>query len=344
MSASYKPVLWNRQKRIYDATLIGFVVTYLTLFITLTLLTNPDVTEETLIIRSTATLAILLLHVILMIGPLCRINPVFLPLLYNRRHLGVTMFCVAAIHGTFSIIQFHALGNVNPILSVFLSNTHYPSLTRFPFQVFGFFALIIFFLMAITSHDFWLHNLGPRFWKTLHMMVYLAYSLIIFHVMLGVIQYETSPVLSVLLGIGLIAIISLHLIGAIKERKNDLPQHENSLDGFVRVCHVDDIINNRAKVICVDKERVAIFKYDGKISAVSNVCKHQNGPLGEGRIVDGCVTCPWHGYQYLPQNGSSPPPFKEKVATYDVKIIDKEIWLNPIPYPDGTERTPALIS
>lgn len=344
MSASYKPVLWNRQKRIYDATLIGFVVTYLTLFITLTLLTNPDVTEETLIIRSTATLAILLLHVILMIGPLCRINPVFLPLLYNRRHLGVTMFCVAAIHGTFSMIQFHALGNVNPILSVFLSNTHYPSLTRFPFQVFGFFALIIFFLMAITSHDFWLHNLGPRFWKTLHMMVYVAYSLIIFHVMLGVIQYETSPVLSVLLGIGLIAIISLHLIGAINERKNDLPQYENSLDGFVRVCHVDDIINNRAKVICIDQERVAIFKYDGKISAISNVCKHQNGPLGEGRIVDGCVTCPWHGYQYLPQNGSSPPPFKEKVATYDVKIIDKEIWLNPIPYPDGTERTPALIS
>ena len=25
--------------------------------------------------------------------------------------------------------------------------------------------------------------------------------------------------------------------------------------------------------------------------------------------MDGCITCPWHGYQYLPHNGQSPPPF-----------------------------------
>jgi nitrite reductase/ring-hydroxylating ferredoxin subunit len=58
---------------------------------------------------------------------------------------------------------------------------------------------------------------------------------------------------------------------------------------------------------------VAIFKYDGKISAISNVCQHQNGPLGEGKIIDGLVTCPWHGFQYCPHDGASPEPFKEKV-------------------------------
>ena len=343
MSASYKPILWNRQKRIYDLTLFGFIITYLTLFISLTLIFNPEVTQETLIIRSTATLAIIMLHVILMIGPMCRLNPIFLPLLYNRRHLGVAMFFIAAVHGIFSIMQFHALGNINPILSVFLSNTHYSSFIRFPFQVLGFFALIIFFLMAITSHDFWLHNLTPRIWKTLHMLVYVAYALIIFHVMLGVIQYETSLVLSVLLGVGLIVITTLHLAAALREHKKDTPVNEAVVDGFMRICSVNDILNNQAKVACIDKERIAIFKYDGKLSAISNVCKHQNGPLGEGRIVDGCVTCPWHGYQYLPHNGSSPPPFNEKVSTYDVRIINHDVWVNPIPYPDGTERPPAII-
>jgi nitrite reductase/ring-hydroxylating ferredoxin subunit len=175
------------------------------------------------------------------------------------------------------------------------------------------------------------------------MMVYLAYLLIIFHVMLGVIQYETSPVLAILLGVGLTAIITLHLIAAFKEKKNDKPVDVYAANGFVKVCHVDEIINNRAKVICIDKERIAIFKYDGKLSALSNVCKHQNGPLGEGRVIDACVTCPWHGYQYRPDNGSSPPPFKEKVATYDVKIVNNEVWVNPTPYPEGTERPPALI-
>ena len=99
----------------------------------------------------------------------------------------------------------------------------------------------------------------------------------------------------------------------------------------------------RAKIISANGERIAIFKYDGKLSAVSNVCKHQNGPLGEGKIVDGCITCPWHGYQYLPQNGQSPPPFKERVSTYDVRLEKNTVWLNPKPYPEGTERPGAVI-
>src|SRR5688572_21224158 len=128
MSASYQSILWNRQKKIYDGLIALFVLLYLALFISMTLLINAEVTQETLIIRSTATLALLLLHIILMIGPLARLNTAFLPLLYNRRHLGVTMFFVASVHGVFSIIQFHTLGNINPILSLFLSNTHYESL------------------------------------------------------------------------------------------------------------------------------------------------------------------------------------------------------------------------
>ena len=343
MSASYQSILWNRNKKIYDVVIAGIVILYLILFISVNLILHPEITQETLIIRATATLALFLLHIILSIGPLARLNPVFLPLLYNRRHLGVTMFCIAAIHGFFSVIQFHSLGDVNPFLSIFISNTHYGSLTKFPFQVFGFFALIIFFLMAITSHDFWLHNLGPRVWKTLHMMVYFAYFAIILHVLLGVIQYETSPVLVTLLGFGLGSIIVLHVIAGGKEHKKDDSSHNSALNGFIKVCKLEDIKNNRAKVVCMDKERIAIFKYDGKLSAISNVCKHQTGPLGEGKIIDGCITCPWHGYQYLPHNGSSPPPFKEKVATYNVKVIGQEVWVDPTPYPEGTEVVPAII-
>lgn len=343
MSASYQAILWNRQKRIYDAVIGGGVVLYLTLFVGINLIVNAEITAETLLIRSTATLAILLLHVILAIGPLARLNKVFLPLLYNRRHLGVTMFTLGAIHGAFSIIQFHSLGNVNPLVSLFTSNKHFESLSKFPFQALGFFALLIFFLMAITSHDFWLHNLGPRIWKTLHMMVYTAYALIICHVLLGVIQYETSPTLFVMLVVGMITIVTLHLLASGREYRFDQHRHDVVADGFVMACIVKEIPEKRAKVVVLEKERIAIFKYDGKISAMSNVCKHQNGPLGEGKIIDGCVTCPWHGYQYLPHNGSSPPPFKEKVSTYDVKILNDEVWVNPSPYPEGTERPPAII-
>ena len=71
------------------------------------------------------------------------------------------------------------------------------------------------------------------------------------------------------------------------------------------------------------------------------MCKHQGGPLGEGKIIDGCITCPWHGYQYLPHNGQSPPPFTEKVSTYQLKLEGDTIYINPKAFEEGTEVEPC---
>ena len=67
------------------------------------------------------------------------------------------------------------------------------------------------------------------------------------------------------------------------------------------------------------------------------------GPLAEGRVIDDCITCPWHGYQYFPDNGQSPPPFEEKIGTYDVRLHEDMIWVNPNPHPEGTSVKPAKI-
>src|SRR5216683_1224662 len=147
MSLQYQAIGWNRQKRIYDSVLATGVFLYLAIFCGVGALLYPTATAETLLIRGFGTLSLLLLHVILCIGPLCRLDRRFLPLLYNRRHLGVTMFLCALVHGGFALFQFHALGDVNPLVSVFISNPRYGSIADFPFQALGFFALIILFLM-----------------------------------------------------------------------------------------------------------------------------------------------------------------------------------------------------
>jgi len=343
MSVQYQGVGWNRQKRIYDLVLAAALLAYLCLFIGVGSLVHPQATAETLLIRAFGTAALLLLHVILSIGPLCRLSPRFLPLLYNRRHLGVTTFLLGLAHGAFSLVQFHALGNVNPLVSLFVSNRRYGSLAEFPFQSLGFFALLILFLMAATSHDFWLRNLTAPVWKRLHMLVYLAYGLLIAHVTLGALQSERSPVLAGILAVGFITVVSLHLAAAFRERQTD--EHEpNAIDdGFVDVCHADDIPEKRAVIVSLSGERVAVFRYDGLVSTISNVCQHQNGPLGEGRIIDGCVTCPWHGYQYRPDTGASPPPFPEKVPTFRTRVRDGRVLVHPHPNPPGTRVEPARI-
>jgi len=341
MSENYAAISWNRQKKIYDGVLWSGVAVYLLLFAALGAILQPNATIETLLIRSFGTCAILLLHIVLIIGPLCRLSPVFLPLLYNRRHLGVTTFFIGAIHAGLSIFQFHALGNINPFVSILVSNTRFTSVADFPFQILGLIALVILFLMAVTSHDFWLNNLTAPVWKTLHTLVYVAYALLIGHVALGVLQAETSWVLTISLGFGLILVVGLHLITAFKE--TDLDKESVSNDEFIEACLLEEIPEKRACIRTISGERVAIFKYDGKISAVSNVCQHQNGPLGEGRIIDGCITCPWHGFQYQPETGASPPPFTEKVPTFNVKIMDGKVFVHRKPNKAGTSVEAAKI-
>lgn len=342
MGLDYQLVLWNKYKKTYDKIIVASMLFYIIVFAIVTLVFNSETSVETLVIRAFGSLAIIMLHVILVIGPLARLNTRFLPILYNRRHLGVLMFIAAFIHGGFSMFQFHALGDVNPIYSVFTSNMDYGSLTNFPFQVLGFFALLILFVMASTSHDFFLGNLSAKVWKRLHMMVYLAYALSIAHVFLGAFQQETSPFTIGIMAIGFVIVASLHLITAFKERKIDNTKTEEK-EGWLEVCNISEIEEDRAKIFTIANERVAIFKYEGKLSAIHNVCKHQGGPLGEGKIIDGCITCPWHGYQYLPSNGQSPPPFTEKVATYELKLKGEIVYINPEAFDEGTEVKPCKI-
>ena len=342
MSVGYQAVGWNRQKKIYDLGIAAGVALYLAVFVGGGAWIHPYATAETLLIRGFGTAALLLLHIILAIGPLCRLDRRFLPLLYNRRHLGVTMFTLALAHGTFALVQFHALGNRNPLVSLLASNTRFASVADFPFQVLGLAALAILFLMAATSHDFWLHNLGAPLWKRLHMLVYAAYALVVTHVALGALQSETSPLLALVLAAGLTTLTALHLAAALRERAGDRDSAP-STDGFIDVGDFESIPDNRARVVTLAGERVAIFKYGGRISAISNVCQHQNGPLGEGRIVDGCVTCPWHGYQYLPDTGASPPPFTEKVPTYRTRIAGRRVLVHPCPLAAGTRVDPAYL-
>jgi len=344
MSLTYRAVSWNRQKRLYDMVLLIGVALYLAVFFAAGRLWHPQATVETLIIRALGTAALLLLHLILAIGPLCRLNPRFLPLLYNRRHLGVTMFVLGLGHAVFSLVQFHALGNLNPLVSLLVGNTRYASLSGFPFEMLGLLSLLIFFLMAATSHDFWLAQLTAPAWKALHMMVYPAYGLIVMHVTLGALQAETNPLLAAVMAGGMAVVLSLHLAAGRKERRRDQETREPDAAGFVEVCQASDIPEKRALVFSLGGERVAVFRYDGRVSAVSNVCQHQNGPLGEGRILDGCITCPWHGYQYLPETGASPPPFSEKVPTFTVRVRGGRVFVKTTPNPPGTRVAPALIN
>lgn len=336
MSHQYRAVGWTRQKRRYDGVVASFMVLYVAGFAFVTLLTQPHVTIETVIIRTAGSLAFVLLTLVLLIGPLARLDRRFLPLLYNRRHLGVATFFVALFHGAFSMVQFHFLGELNPVVSVLVSDGSFTGDGPVPFQPFGVAALVVLFLMAATSHDFWLANLGPTVWKSLHMAVYPAYVALVAHVAFGALQSDGKAYLWPMVGAAALAVFGAHARAAFKEAPRDKPPPLVERRGRVRLVAVDDIADGRAVTVPLGGERVAVFRNGAQISCVSNVCRHQMGPLGEGRIIDGCITCPWHGYQYDPVTGCSPPPFTERIETWNVTVEDGYVWADPEPNPLGT--------
>ncbi len=340
MTDAYRLVQWNRHKRVYDLVLAGAVVGYLAVFMVggFVLFQPPnEISPPILLMRALGSLAIVLLHVVLVIGALARLDARWVPLLYNRRHLGVTLFLVALLHGLVAIGFYGGFGVESPLTAVLAGGA------GAPWELFGFLALVVFFVMAATSHDFWLANLGPGLWKSLHMGVYAAYALVVLHVAFGALQSERHWALWALLGIGVATVVSLHVAAGVREWRRD--RAGASLEDWVDVGPADEIPEDRARVVCLrGRERIAVFRYDGKISALSNVCAHQGGPLGEGKIVDGCVTCPWHGYQYRPEDGQSPPPYAEKVPTYEVRVEGGRVLVNPEPRAPGTPVAPARVS
>lgn len=345
MSDGYRAVNWTPFKRRFDAWMLAGMGVYLAAFFigaTLAPPTGESFTAMQTLIGATGTLAFLQLSFLLCIGPMARLSARFKPFLYNRRHLGVATFLVALTHSVLVTIWFHGFGDLDPLVSLLVSNPRYDSLAGFPFESLGMVALLMLFLLAATSHDYWNANLGPGLWKAIHMSVYAAYALLVAHVALGAIQSETHPLYLVGLAAGVMVVAGLQLSTAFfasgrVDRGPPGPQ-------WLRVGPLDDIPENRARVVQPEgADRIAVFRFDGQVAAVSNVCRHQGGPLGEGRVVDGCITCPWHGYQYRPADGCSPPPFVEKVATYRTRIDKGVVYVHPEPMMPGSSVAPSKV-
>ena len=345
MSHAYVPVNWNRRKQIYDACVWAGIIVYIAVFLGVSnlLYRGADaISIQILLMRAFSTCAFLMLTVVLCIGPLARIDCRFLPLLYNRRHLGVSLFVIALLHAAVVVYWYHGFGVVNPIVSIFISGGDYRSLGDFPFQAFGALALVILFLMAATSHDYWNANLGGPLWKAIHLLVYAAYGLVVVHITFGALQQDNTGLLPWMALASVALVGGLHLFAALARSgvEVQLTGAQQAQTEWVVAGHWRDIPNNRAITVAInDDERIAVFRYgETQLAAVSNVCQHQNGPLGEGRVVDGLITCPWHGYQYRPEDGCSPPPFTEKVKTYRLALDAGRVLVDPVPLPAGSPR------
>ena len=348
MSVKYIPVQWNPNKWKYNFVMLASVFAYLWIFIELTpdIMANEGrINAQVHNARAFGSCAFFMLTVILCIGPLARLDERFLPLLYNRRHFGVITAAVATTHAFYIINWYFAFSRTNKYEALLFANTSFGQLSGFPFEVFGIFSLTCLLILAATSHDFWLKFLTPRIWKGIHYLVYAAYISVVAHVSLGILQDQQDNRFTIAFVISGLIVAVLHVLAALKERKTGDVVTDANADNWVQVCNVSDMTDGYAKIAkLANGERVAVYLQEGKLSALSNACAHQNGPLGEGKVIDCLVTCPWHGFQYNVTDGRSPAPFTEMVPTYNLRLEGDAVLVDPEANPPGTFVEPVPIS
>ena len=94
-----------------------------------------------------------------------------------------------------------------------------------------------------------------------------------------------------------------------------------------RVGDLDPLEDNSVTSVTAGVKALCLAKYEGKYYALDNHCPHQGGPLGEGLIENGYVRCPWHGYEYAPQDGSPPGGYDDRVETYPLEAREDGIYV-----------------
>lgn len=64
------------------------------------------------------------------------------------------------------------------------------------------------------------------------------------------------------------------------------------------VCPAAELGPGMLRAIEIDSQPVVVRNVGGTLYAIENICPHRGGPIAEGEIANGAITCPWHDWSF----------------------------------------------
>lgn len=107
---------------------------------------------------------------------------------------------------------------------------------------------------------------------------------------------------------------------AVLGRQPEAPKDVTPPEGYEVVLHRDALKPGEVTEVIVGGQAVCLANVDGEFHAVSNVCPHAEGPLGEGTLEGVILTCPYHGWTYDVTTGACGTNPDIRIDTYDVVV------------------------
>jgi phenylpropionate dioxygenase-like ring-hydroxylating dioxygenase large terminal subunit len=109
-----------------------------------------------------------------------------------------------------------------------------------------------------------------------------------------------------------------------------------SLKDYWYIAAESSDVNGRPKSVEVYGERLVLFRGpDGRATALEDRCAHRNMELSRGRLADGCIECPYHGWRFntagrcvhVPSLGPAAARVNHTVRGFPIAESDGFVWV-----------------
>src|SRR5882762_3351215 len=91
----------------------------------------------------------------------------------------------------------------------------------------------------------------------------------------------------------------------------------------------EELKTSPLRQLVFDRTKIALVYKDNEFSALSGVCNHVGGPLGEGKLDGDYIVCPWHHWKFHCRTGQGEPGFEDdQVPAYEVQERHGRLYVN----------------
>ena len=98
---------------------------------------------------------------------------------------------------------------------------------------------------------------------------------------------------------------------------------------WIDIGRVEELMTTSLQEVTIGKTRIAVTFQNGSFAAISGVCNHVGGPLGQGRLDGEYVVCPWHYWKFDRQSGQGEAGYEQDhVPAYATKVENGRLYVD----------------
>ena len=95
---------------------------------------------------------------------------------------------------------------------------------------------------------------------------------------------------------------------------------------FYAIAGVEELPSGERLFIEVDGQPIVVFNIGGNFFAIGDVCTHDEGPLGDGRLENYEIICPRHGAHFDVRSGKAVSfPAVIDTPAYPIRVENGQI-------------------